>query len=57
MNIILLWAPSLHNIIKIHNTFMWEWHYYAAKYSNIPMLNVSNFFVEYRESHVTLLWI
>ena len=48
-------APCLHNIIQIHTSVMWDRHY-STKYSHIH-IEYGGYFVEYRQSHMTLLWI
>ena len=53
---------NLLNIIQIHNNVLWDWQYFMGHSHIFPTfrLNVGNirkYYVEYRQSHITLLWI
>ena len=44
-----------HNILRIHDSVLWDWHYYASH--SINQAECEEYFVEYCQSHKTLLWI
>jgi hypothetical protein len=61
LSIMVFEVSHYHNIIKIHNSVMWDWQYFTEYFLIFPhsiwMFEIREYLVEYFQSHKTLLWI
>ena len=58
----MLCTQELHNIIQIQYSLLWDWQYPqntpgCSLHLNKNVGNIQEYFVEYYQSHRTLLWI
>ena len=52
---------GVHNIIQIHKNIMWDCHYFMEHSMIFPYQaegeNIEKYFMQYCQSHKTLLWV